>query len=148
MALLSYVTLCWFRIIVMDSEFFERSLLSLEQRYKDLLVLHETRRISFSTELQEQSSRAQVQVDDLTQQLEQQSGELLKAQQTVEDLQDQLKLSQEQLKLSAEDTERVLLQLHQVQEELEHYFLLSRSQSKILTASAKLTKKAFSLVKC
>ena len=38
-------------------------------------------------------------------------------------------------KAASERSELALLQLHQVEEELEHYFLLSRQQAKLLTSS-------------
>ena len=40
------------------------------------------------------------------------------------------------------DTELALLQLHQVQEELERYFLLSRQQDDMLSSSENLTRRA------
>ena len=47
-------------------------------------------------------------------------------------LQQQLSESRQQTTEAREEAELTLLQLHQVQEELEHYFLLSRGQSKQL----------------
>lgn len=45
------------------------------------------------------------------------------------------------LKEAREEAELTLLQLHQVQEELEHYFLLSREQSSMLDAHAEQQKR-------
>ncbi|AII47840.1 hypothetical protein KR52_01505 [Synechococcus sp. KORDI-52] len=48
--------------------------------------------------------------------------------------------------VASEDAELILLQLHQVQEELERYFLVSRRQSEMLSASSNISKKAFALI--
>ena len=45
-----------------------------------------------------------------------------------------------------EDADLTLLQLHQVQEEVEHYFLLSRLQANMLSTSEKLSKRASTLI--
>ncbi len=47
-----------------------------------------------------------------------------------------------QLEVAQEEAQLRLSQLHQVQEELEHYFLLSRKQSTMLDASTKLQERA------
>jgi len=51
---------------------------------------------------------------------------------TLNTLQQQLKDAQSETKDAREEAELTLLQLHQVQEELEHYFLLSREQNALL----------------
>jgi hypothetical protein len=50
----------------------------------------------------------------------------------VAELEQQLERQDDALKTAQEEAELTLLQLHQVQEELEHYFLLSRSQHSLL----------------
>ena len=82
-------------------------------------------------ELQSMSRALDAQEDDkegLRQQLEQVS----------------MRLAQKEAEAQAatEQAELVLLQLHQVQEELEHYFLLSRRQSKTLDSSQHVCNKA------
>ena len=51
---------------------------------------------------------------------------------TQNELQQQLKAAQAETKDAREEAELTLLQLHQVQEELEHYFLDSRSKDELL----------------
>ena len=51
---------------------------------------------------------------------------------TLNELQEQLKAAQAETKDAREEAELTLLQLHQVQEELEHYFLDSRSKDELL----------------
>ena len=51
---------------------------------------------------------------------------------TQNELQQQLKAAQAETKDTREEAELTLLQLHQVQEELEHYFLDSRSKDELL----------------
>ena len=50
-----------------------------------------------------------------------------------------------QLKEAREESELTLLQLHQVQEELEHYFLISRDQANLLNRQSQLTQNAIRL---
>ena len=52
----------------------------------------------------------------------------------------------EQLTEAREEAELTLLQLHQVQEELEHYFLRSRSSDQLVAAQAEQNGRAFSLL--
>lgn len=47
---------------------------------------------------------------------------------------------------SARESEATMRQMHQVQEELEYYFLLSRKQSQLLDSSAELQQKAAKLL--
>jgi hypothetical protein len=49
------------------------------------------------------------------------------------------------LKEAREESELTLLQLHQVQEELEHYFLISRDQANLLNRQSQLTQNAIRL---
>ncbi|WP_398331881.1 hypothetical protein [Vulcanococcus sp.] len=64
--------------------------------------------------------------------LEASSQELEKLKPRVAELEQQLERQDDALKTAQEEAELTLLQLHQVQEELEHYFLLSRSQHSLL----------------
>ncbi len=52
-----------------------------------------------------------------------------------------LQTAKAELKEAQEEAELTLLQLHQVQEELEHYFLLSREQSSMLDTHAQQQKR-------
>ena len=62
-------------------------------------------------------------------------------------LKDQLRTSQAQTQEAREEAELTLLQLHQVQEELEYYFLLSREQSTLLDTHANHQKRVQKLLK-
>jgi len=65
---------------------------------------------------------------------------------SVADLQKQLSSKAEALTEAREEAELTLLQLHQVQEELEHYFLHSRSSDQLAEAQAEQNRRAFSLI--
>ena len=54
----------------------------------------------------------------------------------LDEREEQLKTAQQDAKDAREEAELTLLQLHQVQEELEHYFLLSREQDSLLQTHA------------
>ena len=60
------------------------------------------------------------------------------AQRSVEELKKQLDEKEAEARSVKEESELTLLQLHQVQEELEHYFLLSRRQAEMLVSSENL----------
>ncbi|MFZ0407067.1 MAG: hypothetical protein WAM11_03025 [Cyanobium sp.] len=65
---------------------------------------------------------------------------------TAAELQQQLATQAEALSEAREEAELTLLQLHQVQEELEHYFLHSRSSDQLVAAQAEQNGRAFSLL--
>ena len=65
---------------------------------------------------------------------------------TQNELQEQLKAAQAETKDAREEAELTLLQLHQVQEELEHYFLLSREQNALLDGHAHQQKRVQKLL--
>ena len=65
---------------------------------------------------------------------------------TQNELQQQLKAAQAETKDTREEAELTLLQLHQVQEELEHYFLLSREQNALLDGHAHQQKRVQKLL--
>lgn len=58
--------------------------------------------------------------------------EMFRTPAAVVDLEAQLQAKEGELREAREEAELTLLQLHQVQEELEHYFLLSRGQDHLL----------------
>ena len=64
----------------------------------------------------------------------------------LSELQEQLKAAQAETKDAREEAELTLLQLHQVQEELEHYFLLSREQNALLDGHAHQQKRVQKLL--
>ena len=64
----------------------------------------------------------------------------------VVDLQQQLSNKTEALTKARAEAERTQLQLQQVQEELEHYFLHSRSSDQLVAAQAEQNGRAFSLL--
>ena len=73
---------------------------------------------------------------DLQNVLDEREEQLKTAQNQAKQAQDQLKTAQQDAKDAREEAELTLLQLHQVQEELEHYFLLSREQDSLLQTHA------------
>ena len=105
----------------MDSLAIQRSLTILEDRYRQLREIGEKR---FSTWDKENA--------DLKQQLAVQA--------------ESLQHSQIALTEAQEEAELLLLQLHQVQEELEHYFLRSRSSDQLAEAQAEQNTRAFALI--
>ena len=61
-------------------------------------------------------------------------------------LKKRLEENDSELKSAQQDIKAVLLQLENVQEELDHYFLLSRKQSDMLDANAKLQARTVALL--
>ena len=68
------------------------------------------------------------------------------AQQTVEELKQQLEEKQQKLSETSEEAELTLLQLHQVQEELEHYFLRARDGDELAAAQQHQLSRAQTLM--
>ena len=64
----------------------------------------------------------------------------------LNELQEKLEKAQAETKNGREEIELSLLQLHQVQEELEHYFLLSREQKVLLDDHADQQKRVRKLL--
>ena len=62
------------------------------------------------------------------------------------DLQQQLSSQAEALTEAREEADLTLLQLHQVQEELERYFLRSRAGDQLVAAQAEQNGRAFALL--
>ena len=58
----------------------------------------------------------------------------------------ELERSKLEISRGQQETKMILRQLHQLQSELERYFLLSRDQSKLLEASAQLQSRSASLL--
>ena len=92
----------------------QRSIASLEARYKDL------------------QESAEGKFNDLITERDQQSDEKHQVLQSLLELKDQMKL---ELESSRNEFALALLQIRQLQDELNHYFLLSRHQAEVLQAS-------------
>jgi chromosome segregation ATPase len=129
----------------------QRSLAGLQDRYDDLHRTAQAQFVALVAERDVQTKEkleAQQAVEELKQQLEAKGVELQKvvgerdarakekgeAQQAVEELKKQLETSQFENKEAREEIELILLQLHQVQEELEYHFLLARQQDELLSS--------------
>jgi hypothetical protein len=86
-----------------------------------------------ATRQAEQATRQAEQArDELAAQAEGLEAEKATATQRSEELNQQLATNDGELRDAREEAELTLLQLHQVQEELEHYFLLARGQDQLL----------------
>ena len=146
----------------MDLPAVQRSLAGLQERFDDLHQQAEARFAAldaendFQAKEKEEAQRAleesRHQLEAKMAELEAKGGELAKvveerdahakekgeAQQTVEELKKQLDEKEAEVRSVKEESELILLQLHQVQEELEHYYLLSRRQAEMIVSSENL----------
>ena len=116
----------------MNSDFFESSISALEKRYSEALILHDARLKSNSLKIEQLTAdkkKLQLEVDQLRHELK-----AVVAQCEVE------------TNAASKDAELTELQLHQVQEELEHYFLLCRYQADILSSSENLVKRTSTML--
>jgi len=95
----------------------EQIFLADRQKQQDLEQLRQTSDAELS-----EAREAREEAECLTNQL----------QPRVQELEQQLHARDAELSEAREEAELTLLQLHQVQEELEHYFLLSRGQNELL----------------
>ena len=98
----------------------------------------------FSTRLEAEGSARRKAEEDLEQlviRLEAEGSARRKAEEELEQLAIRLEAEGSARKNAEEEGKLSLVQLHQVQEELEHYFLLSRRQFKMLEASTKLQER-------
>ena len=93
-----------------------------------------------------QAEHAQQRVEELEQQLAVELKEKEEALKHAEDLMEQLGEKEAEASSVTEEAELTLLQLHQVQEELENYFLLSRHQSDLLSSYSNLQQKIAVLI--
>ena len=117
-----------------------------EEAELTLLQLHQVQEELEQVFLQKQARESEV--NELKQQLRAREREPKSAQQSNSAVgNQQLATPQADLKEAREEAELTLLQLHQVQEELEHYFLLSREQSSLLDAHAEQQKRVQKLLK-
>ena len=129
----------------MDLLAIQRSLASLEER---LVALHESAEVrskSLLKDIEEARGELSAKVDELEQVVVQRDV-LLKENAEVRRFAEELKRQQQELRSEVkrlrDDAELTQLQLHQVQEELEHYFVLSLRQGEVLRDGAKLQEKS------
>ena len=123
----------------LDSLALERCLSALEERFNDL-----------EKSADNQRDEAQRQVSSLKQQLEAERDIRAKdqeaASQQLKETRQQLEVSQLEAKQARDEVESTLRQLHQVQEELERYFILHRENSEMLSSSQGQVDKVLSLL--
>ncbi len=129
----------------MDFLAIQRSLASLEERFVALHESAEVRSKSLLKDIEEARGELSAKVDELEQVVVQRDV-LLKENAEVRRFAEELKRQQQELRSEVkrlrDDAELTQLQLHQVQEELEHYFVLSLRQGEVLRDGAKLQEKS------
>ena len=129
----------------MDFLAIQRSLASLEERFVALHESAEVRSKSLLKDIEEARGELSAKVDELEQVVVQRDV-LLKENAEVRRFAEELKRQQHELRSEVkrlrDDAELTQLQLHQVQEELEHYFVLSLRQGEVLRDGAKLQEKS------
>jgi len=123
----------------------QRSLASLEERFVALHESAEVRSKSLLKDIEEARGELSAKVDELEQVVVQRDV-LLKENAEVRRFAEELKRQQQELRSEVkrlrDDAELTQLQLHQVQEELEHYFVLSLRQGEVLRDGARLQEKS------
>ena len=129
----------------MDFLAIQRSLASLEERFVALHESAEVRSKSLLKDIEEARGELSDKVDELEQVVVQRDV-LLKENAEVRRFAEEMKRQQQELRSEVkrlrDDAELTQLQLHQVQEELEHYFVLSLRQGEVLRDGAKLQEKS------
>lgn len=129
----------------MDFLAIQRSLASLEERFVALHESAEVRSKSLLKDIEEARGELSAKVHELEQVVVQRDV-LLKENAEVRRFAEELKRQQQELRSEVkrlrDDAELTQLQLHQVQEELEHYFVLSLRQGEVLRDGAKLQEKS------
>ena len=129
----------------MDLLAIQRSLASLEERFVALHESAEVRSKSLLKDIEEARGELSAKVDELEQVVVQRDV-LLKENAEVRRFAEELKRQQQELRSEVkrlrDDAELTQLQLHQVQEELEHYFVLSLRQGEALRDGARLQEKS------
>ena len=129
----------------MDLLAIQRSLASLEERFVALHESAEVRSKSLLKDIEEARGDLSAKVHELEQVVVQRDV-LLKENAEVRRFAEELKRQQQELRSEVkrlrDDAELTQLQLHQVQEELEHYFVLSLRQGEVLRDGARLQEKS------
>ena len=113
----------------------KRSLAALQERFDDLHDKAEARFVALAAERDVQvkeKEEAQQALEECRKQLDEKESQLAKW--------------KEEAQGASEETELLLLQLNQVQEELEYYFLISRRLTGMLRSSENLFKKTFAII--
>jgi len=117
-------------LTAVDSLAIQRSLTILEDRYRELREIGEKRFQAWEKESGELKEQLVAQAEALQQVQAARDAEAARA----ESLAEELAALMEQKQEAIEEAELTLLQLHQVQEELEHYFLNAQSAEQLATA--------------
>ena len=129
----------------MDFLAIQRSLASLEERFVALHESAEVRSKSLLKDIEEARGELSAKVDELEQVVVQRDV-LLKENAEVRRFAEELKRQHHELRSEVkrlrDNAELTQLQLHQVQEELEHYFVLSLRQGEVLRDGARLQEKS------
>ena len=113
----------------------QRSLAALQERFDDLHDKAEARFVALAAERDVQvkeKEEAQQALEECRKQLDEKESQLAKW--------------KEEAQGASEETELLLLQLNQVQEELKYYFLISRRLTGMLRSSENLFKKTFAII--
>ena len=113
----------------------------LEEK-KSELNLFSTERDGLVNQLEEKKSELKL----LSTQCDVQANENVQVHKKAEELAIRVEAEASARKSAEEEVKSSLVQLHQVQEELEHYFLLSRRQFKMLESSSKLQERTAMLL--
>ena len=113
----------------------------LEQKKSELNLLS-TERDGLVNQLEEKKSELKL----LSTQCDVQANENVQVHKKAEELAIRVEAEASARKSAEEEVKSSLVQLHQVQEELEHYFLLSRRQFKMLESSSKLQERTAMLL--
>ena len=136
-------------IFAVDSLAIQRSLTILEDRYHELRESGERRHEAWEKENTELKQQLAAQSETL-QQIKETRDEQAARVQVVEGELAALKSERDDalgnVREAREEAELTLLQLHQVQEELEHYFQISRSSDQLVEAQAKQNIRAVALI--
>lgn len=132
-------------MLALDFLAIQRSLASLEERFVALHESAEVRSKSLLKDIEEARGELSAKVHELEQVVVQRDV-LLKENAEVRRFAEELKRQQQELRSEVkrlrDDAELTQLQLHQVQEELEHYFVLSLRQGEVLRDGARLQEKS------
>ena len=136
-------------ILAVDSLAIQRSLTILEDRYRELREIGARRHEAWEKENTDLKQQLAAQSETL-QQIKEARDEQAARAQVVEGELATLKSERDDalgnVREAREEAELTLLQLHQVQEELEHYFLSSRSSDQLVEAQAEQNPRAVALI--
>ena len=127
----------------------QRSLASLEERFDALYESAEVRSKSLLKDVEEARSQLSAKIEELDRVvvhrdfLQKENAEIHRF---ADELKRQVQELRSEIKGLRDDSELRKLQLHQVQEELENYFVLSLRQREVLRAGEQLQEKTVALL--